>query len=275
MTPARKAALRRLARLLEGDVCLPQLDPEIALVHEFLERDDFHMQELADVVSLDPAVSAGVVRAANTAHYSRGKLVGSLRDACVRIGPKPIVAIALEVGVAAKFIVHAEPFASILRDMWRNSIVTSRVTGELARALSLQNPERLRAAALFHNIGELVVVQLLAESPVGRAPSLDLIASLVRVNHERLGRKLTEKWMLPHSVRRLAGRHHRVRPGAESPSDKLARELILAAWDVAVSAGYSYLPGQVGVDVERVLESLGLGPEVGDRLSSLIEAWEV
>jgi len=277
LSPAeeRKAALRRLARLLSGDVELPRLDPGIASLHQFLQTDDFHMQEVADVVGGDPSVAAGVVRVANTAHYSRGSTVGSLRDAVVRIGPKQVVAVALEVGVAEQFACDAEPFAGLIRKMWRNAIVTSRIAAELARALERKDPERIQVAALFHNIGEMVVVQLLADAPGERSPGEKMISALVRINHQRLGRQLTRKWMLPHPVRRLAGAHHDVRPGSESKEEKRVRQIVLAAWALAVTSGYRYLPGHERVDPYSPLEALGLGSDVADRIAELIEAWEV
>lgn len=269
----RKTALKRLAKLLGGDVELPRLDPAIASVHEFLEANDFHMQEVADAVAVDPTVAAGVVRVANTAHYSRGKAVGSLRDACVRIGPKQVVAITLEVGVEGRFVTSAEPYASILARMWRNAVVTSRIAAELARQLRREDPEKTQVAALFHNIGEMLTVQLLSEVPGLKAPSDEVIAALVAINHERLGRKLTEKWMLPHSVRRIAGAHHDVRPGSESQDDKAVRRIVMASWALAISFGYSYLPGHERIDPDSRLAELGLGSETVERVGALLEHW--
>ena len=269
----RKAALKRLAKLLDGDVELPRLDPEIASVHEFLEADDFHMQEVADAVAVDPTVAAGVVRVANTAHYSRGKTVGSLRDAVVRIGPKQVVAITLEVGVEGRFVTSVEPYSSLLARMWRNAVVTSRIAAELARQLRRRDPEKTQVAALFHNIGEMLTVQLLSEAPGVKAPSDEVIGALVEINHQRLGRKLTEKWMLPHSVRRLAGSHHDVRPGSESQEDKLVRQIVLAAWALATAAGYTYLPGHERVAPDSDLAAIGLGPETVERIGALLEQW--
>lgn len=259
----------------EDQLRLPVLDPKIASLHEFLSRDDYNMQEVADTVGRDAAVTAGVLRAANTAHYNRGTTIESLRDACVRIGPRRVVGIALEVSVQSQFQASRQPFGRILDNMWRNAIVTSRVVAELARGLRRSDADTLQVAALLHNIGELLTVKLLSQRPDPEELTEEQIAHEVSRNHEKVGRKLAEAWKLPHAICRLAGAHHRVPPGAESADEKVVRHLVLAGWALAISAGYSYLAGHEAIELDDYLTPLGLDHETAIPFIEQIADWEV
>lgn len=261
--------------LVDEDIRLPVLDAKIASLHEFLSRDDYNMQEVADTVGRDAAVTAGVLRAANTAHYNRGTTIESLRDACVRIGPRGVVGIALEVSVQSQFQASRQPFARILEDMWRNAVVTSRVVAELARGLRRNDADTLQVAGLLHNVGELLTVKLLAEQPDSDELSDEQIAEEVSRKHEKLGHKLAQAWKLPRAICRLAGAHHHVPAGAESADEKVVRCLVLAGWALAIAAGYSYLPGHEAIELEEYLAPLGLDRDAVAPFIDEISQWQI
>ena len=275
-TGVRPAVARLKEELRKGTVTIPILDPKVAAIQAFLTRDDYHIQEVSDTVGRDGALTAGVLRAANTAYYARGASVNSLRDACVRIGPRRVIGVALEVAVQNQFRVPQEPFRTILQALWQNSIVTSRVAGAIARAAGRDDSDDLQIAALLHNIGELLCVRLFSELDGGNdALPLAALADEIANIHEDFGMALATSWGLPASIIRIAGHHHRPVPGREPGDHTTIRHLVLAAWAMALAAGFTYLPGQDAIDPEPFLNAVALERALLDQIGQDLKTWEL
>ena len=272
----RPAVARLREELKKGTAKLAILDPQVARLQELLTQEDMSMQKVAAAVGRDGALTAGVLRIANSAHYSRGTPVESLLDACVRIGPKRVVGIALELALKNQFSISEEPFKGVLHKLWRNSVVTSRAAGTLSRMLSRKDADDIQVAALLHNIGEQVCIRVFAE--VSRGPdqvALDVVAEEVAQKHEDFGYALATTWKLPPLAVRLAGYHHRPPKGKEPQEHEQIRHIVLLAWKLAVAAGFSYLPGQDEMDLESSRVVLGLEQDAIDTLLGEMGGWKV
>ena len=55
-------------------------------VQEVVGRDDTSLKDVADIIGQDPAISARIIRVANSAIYSRGVPAGTVNAAISRIG---------------------------------------------------------------------------------------------------------------------------------------------------------------------------------------------
>ena len=281
-SPGQSAQLRpAVAKLLDslkaGAVRLPILDPRVVRLPEFLTTQNWSVDDLADTVTCDSNLAAGILRSANSAAHSRGKEITSLREACARFGSKAIVAIAFEITVKGQFTAPQEPCRTALRNSWRNAVVASRVAPLLGEMLRLPDREELRLATLFHNVGELLSICLLADldPPSGVVITPAQLAVEVGAMHEDLGVALATSWELPSSVIRLAGHHHRPTKEPEPKEEKLLRHLVLASWSIALRAGFTYFPGQDGVEPGAFLQALGLSEEQVAPLYEKITTWQV
>ncbi len=273
----RPSAVGLIDNLKAGAVRLPVLDPRVARLPEFLSRRDWSIDELVDTVTGDSSLSAGILRSANSIAYSRGKEIASMREACTWLGSKAIVAIAFEITVKGQFAVPQEPFRTALKGSWRNAIVASRAAPLLAEVLQLPDREDLRLLTLFHNVGELAALSMLAEldrpSAVAMTPAQ--LAIEVEAVHEELGAVLATSWRLPTPLIRLAGHHHRPAREPEPKDEKLIRHLVLASWAIAQRAGYTYFPDQAGVGLEASLKEIGLSEAQVTPILEKIKAWRV
>jgi len=268
---------------------------------EFLTTEDWTIEDLADAVTRDSNLAAGVLRRANSALFGRGKELTSPREACTRLGSKAVVALAFELIIGAQFKAPQEPYRTVLKNAWRNAIVASRVAPPLGRVLMssdtadssmvrrprlnqevgrmLLSPDAadLSLLALFHNLGELLCVCLLAE--LARLPSLavtpEQLAVEVEALHEILGAALATSWKLPSSVIRLVGHHHRPAQQPEPKEQELLRNLILASWSMALKAGFTYLPGHESVSTGDFLEVLGLDEQRVKHVYERVRTWPV
>ena len=249
-----------LEQLHAGTLKLPVMDPRLTQIQSTMERPDATIDDTVKVVGGDPVVAASVLRLANSSYYRLQAKVGNLREACVRLGIKKVFAIAIEVLYKKQFELKQEPHRTVLTRMWRNMYISARFCGRLCALLSRQDAEEMYLAALLHNAGEMLVIQLLAELAHASGEEQDMAAAAREVTriHQPMGAALARSWGLPELVLRLSGHHHEPRSDPEPAPQRAERSLVLAAWNLAISIGYTYLPGQEGEDPQEHLTALGL-----------------
>lgn len=137
--------------------------PDICLrLQERLSDPGAELDELATLLSLDPGLSARVLKLANSAFYGNAGTVESVGRALRLMGANELYNLVLASAVT-------EAFAGVPADLldmssfWRHSVVTGLLTRELGRICGIRQGERLFVAGLLHNIGKLALIAHLPE----------------------------------------------------------------------------------------------------------------
>lgn len=271
-----RPAFRKLrAELARGDVRFPVLDPKVPKL-QALAGGSPGVEEVVELIGRDPALAGNVVRMANSAFYKRGGDATNLHEACVRLGTSRAVTIALEALTRNSFQAKNRKFRAVLESMWRNAVVTSRFAEILAKRGGYRDPSEARIAALFHNIGETLLVQLIADIPDSTHFTLEDVAKNVEKTHEDFGRALAVAWGLPQMFVVLAGYHHKPRTSPEPPDERNLRLLTVIAWKLALQAGFTYFPDQEDADPEAEIDAMKVLPRaIGPELVEQAQEWEL
>ena len=250
-----------LADLKAGRIELPVIAPVTQEIQELGSRPTCGIADVMSVVGQDPAITASILRIANSSQYRPERPITNLRAACLRLGNKRVLAIAQQVLVQELFGSGPGPVRTLVQAMWRNLLVTAHGARELAMLVDHPDPDAVQVAAMMHNLGEVVLVRLLADlKGAGEADETFALqaAGTVAENHEAVGRLLLQGWKMPPAIVALAGDHHRKPLRPEGRSQELLRHLVTAAWTCACRGGFDYLPGQAAADPGPALEALGL-----------------
>jgi HD-like signal output (HDOD) protein/CheY-like chemotaxis protein len=251
---------RRLKSCLTADdIKLPVLDPQVATLQSLASSEE-GISQIIQLVERDPALSAGVFRVANSTYYSQHKRVSNLQQACVRLGNKTILGVAIEVALRRALKLDREPFRTVLAKMWNNVLTTARLASQLARATRPGEADDLYAAGLLHNVGELLMTFLLSravDDQLSAEAILEGLAGAVQEHHEWFGARFARSWNLPALATTLASRHHEGPPD-EPGADRARRMLVLASWALAVKQGGAYLPGITASDPLPLLVEAGI-----------------
>jgi len=263
--------------LRDGSISIPVVDPNVANLQRFLTRSDYTMQDVADAVSRDGALAAGVLRIANSAQYSRGAAVSSLLEACSFLGANRVVGIALEVAVRNQFTLSDEPFRSIMSSIWKNAAVTARAAEHLGRATGRGDTDNLHLMGLLHNLGEVVCIKLFSDARrLGHSlPPVERMCAEIFAIHEQFGRAVATAWKLPKPLVKVIARHHRPASNPERPADRATRALIVGAWALAVENGYPYFPEHPQSESKKYLQLVDLKPEAVEKLVAEIPSWGI
>lgn len=188
-----------LKKLKDDALVLPTL-PEVAMrVQEVVGRSDASLKQVAEVIGQDAAISARIIKVANSALYSRGVPAESINSAVSRIGLIQIKSIATSVAMEQLFISTNEMVWEVMDEVWRTSIDVTAASCAMLQmynkrhSTSRLNFDTLTLAGLVHNIGALPVLTE-AEANPHLFTSIDQLRALVRKMQGPLGRAVLKSW---------------------------------------------------------------------------------
>jgi len=175
--------------------------PEVAqkLLKSF-DRDDLSLHEVADLVGQDQALSAKVLRLANSARYSPSRTVSSIKDAAASLGMRSLRDLTLSACLSGAF--PKAPFFDRL-EFWRGNLAVAAYTQPLARALD-QDEDSAYIGGLMLRTGRILMLMVnpattqLAER---HAVELDSLIgyefSLLGCSHPEVTAELARHWRFP------------------------------------------------------------------------------
>jgi HD-like signal output (HDOD) protein len=144
--------------VVRGEFEVPVLPNVTAEIMKLLNDPNVGMNKLEQVIKQDPAMSARLIKTANSVMYRGAMEISSLQNAMARIGLKNVKDIAITMGIQSKAFNIAN-FEDVLSQIWKNSLSCAIVSQQLAKSL-LGDRESAFLAGLLSNIGKPVLVQI-------------------------------------------------------------------------------------------------------------------
>ena len=226
---SKREALQRL-----GDrVILPTLPEVVADINRMLDDPRAGVAEMGERVARDPALTAAVLRIANSSFYGLAQPVLSGPEAAAVIGAHALRNVVLQASIMKRYGACAHLPGLGLQDLFDHCLFTA----QLAKALSRMVPGPLPLGAdefftcgLLHDVGKLLLIDGLGEEYLDvvrharRAGRALHLAEQDRLGftHVDVGALLAARWELPQELANAIQYHH-------GP-----REAILASAEVAV-----------------------------------------
>jgi HD-like signal output (HDOD) protein len=199
MTAEHQVLVGLLKKLKDDALVLPTL-PEVAMrVQEVVARPETSLKQVGDIIGQDAAISARIVKVANSVMYCRGPKAENIRAAVNRIGLVKIKTIATSVAMEQLFISSNEMVWEVMDEVWHTSIEVTAAAGSMLLMYNRRNPskaldrETLTLAGLVHNIGALPVLTE-AESQPELFTSIEQLRLLVRKMQGPIGRAVLKSW---------------------------------------------------------------------------------
>ncbi len=159
------ALLTILAEKIRNDsLVLPTL-PEIAVkVRQSADDPNINLNKMGDVIALDPALSARILKIANSAYVGRSVKVETINQAVTRIGLRQITNIATALAMEQLFVSKNAVVKAMLDKVWKLSIEVAAVAMATMKAYIKENKhtslnlDTITLATLVHNIGVLPIL---------------------------------------------------------------------------------------------------------------------
>ncbi len=235
---------------------LGKLPPFRAVACELMRRvrqDEVSMREIAELIRADAALSADVLRLANSPLFGLSRQVRSILHALALLGAERIRGLALTAALEAMF--SEAGHAPAMRLCWRHNLACALLAENLAAA-AVMEPDAAYTAGILHDIGRLA---LLAVRPSAYAALLETASGEERdplameraafgVDHCEAGAWLVRSWQFPAEFESIAGHHH-----DPAPEDRFdVPELVHVACLTADMVGFQVAGPRVEWDLERI-----------------------
>lgn len=218
-------AVEFLLRRMQRSQDFPALSETVRTLNRLSASDERSTENLAAVIVRDFALTNKILKVVNSAYYAgfAGK-VGTVSRAIVVLGIKPIRALAASLILFEQLA--GDRSAERVRALIGKSMFSALLARELAEDAGKAAAEEAFLAAMFHNLGELLVAFYLPEEDqaIMDAMAADGITAIqaqhkvLGVDFDHLGIAVGKTWNFPNtitfSMKRLPG-HELDTPASE------------------------------------------------------------
>jgi putative nucleotidyltransferase with HDIG domain len=222
---------KRLQQIIGNIRNLPTPPIVFEQIQKVINNPDTSVNDVAQILSEDPAMSVKVLKLTNSAFYGLARKVDSVNHAVMVIGLEAVKNLVLSASVLGMFKSNAAT-KQYHADFWRHSLTTALTARMVAREFQggkKLNPDPAFSAGLIHDIGKMIICSFLPKDHeeiqkyLEEHPDVtDLQAETIVLgfNHAQLGRQLAITWKLPERLGDTIGYHHS--PDMENASDDFA-----------------------------------------------------
>ena len=218
------------------------------------------------IVSMDPALSARLLRLVNSPFYGFAARIDSITRAVAMVGTRQLVMLAMGATLITAF--KGVPVSLVnMQSFWAHSISCGAASRQLSGFLKTTPNEGFFVAGLLHDVSRLLIYSLLPNHALYILTEAkrrqDSVHSLEReilgFGHEDLGAELLQLWRCPDDLIQRVHMHH-----STLTEDSSAEDAILpTANALSLALGYGS-SGEIFVLPFSVIawEKLNISPEL-------------
>lgn len=193
-------------------------------INREMANSDPDFNHLAELIGSDVALSASLIKVANSPYYGFGKKVRSVQEALLVLGLK--ITVRTIAGLSLQAVFKRAPS---FERFWDASACTARVSGWLVQQLPRGHGIRAEDAytfGLFRDCGIPVLMMPFPEyreilQQANEEASLPFTAvedAALSINHAIVGAELAENWLLPEDIHQAIRDHHALSALLPNPS---------------------------------------------------------
>ncbi len=199
--------------LASEETQLPAFDKTAMKIQREISRPEPDIEAIRSAIREDQALTAQVLKMANTAFFKGLSKVETVRDAIVRLGIEQISNIVLLVTQKNIFKAGDPEVRAFMERLWRHSVGTATGSAWLAKKSGYaQLSSQAFVAGLLHDIGKLFLLTVIESIREKNAypfnPSKDFVMEIMDNLHTDQGWRLTQNWNLPDVYCVVARDHH-------------------------------------------------------------------
>lgn len=195
-------------------------------VTELMRSPDSSAKDFEVVISVDPNLSARLLRIANSSFYSFASRVDTISRAVAVLGMRDLYALVTAVSAVKSFSKIASDLVN-MDTFWRHSIMTGLLARNLANRCNVLNGERLFVVGLLHDIGSLVLFNrlpdLCRDLMLATGGNEDVLHhaewETLGFTHAHVAAQLLDTWQLPATLTAAIGGHHDPSSAGEATLD--------------------------------------------------------
>lgn len=261
-----------ILKALEHDkLVLPTL-PEVALrVREVADNPNSDLHKMAEVIGNDAALSARILRVANSPLLRASRVIDDLQTALARLGMEYTCNLATGLAMEQMFQATSDLVDRRLREVWNRSSEVAGICHVLCKHYTKLRPDQATLAGLVHQIGVLPVLTYAEEHPSLLVDSLTL-DKVIDELQAPLGDRILKAWDFSEELAHIPSQH--LDFSRQAPQADYADIVTIAVLQSYV--GSNSPMAQVDHSQVTAFERLGLDPDMqfaeAEDLSAEMEA---
>lgn len=194
---------KKLIDLIQGELSLPS-PPAIAVqILNAVQEDEVALTRLAEIIAKDPALSAKVLRVANSGIFACISEVSSISRATSVLGTTLVKNIALSFILTQEFKDRSQTIFDFDR-FWKKSVVVASIADLICKEVSFPNPD-IFVSGLLQEIGMAVIflskghayTALLEKVANNSAALIASETATFGYNHQEVAYALFCSWNIP------------------------------------------------------------------------------
>jgi putative nucleotidyltransferase with HDIG domain len=254
------------SEILAGIKKLPAFSTTVVRLSELVQDAESGPGEFEAVVQPDMALTANLLRMANSAYFGLSRRIGSAREAITLLGVRRVFELGAMAAVDAVVPETLPGYGIDASVFWTHSVAVAVIAERLSKERKLAAPTLTFTAGLLHDVGKLVISSFLAEKveplrselSVGGMSLVACEQKLLSADHAQIGAELGGVWNLPEEVVKVIASHHAPNLVNEGRGDVLV-DLVHAADCLSHAMGFGADVGGMHRQVEdAAIARLGL-----------------
>jgi len=186
---------------------IPTLKSSKLRLFSALEDDATDIKDIERIIISDPAMSAKIVKIANSPFYRHEAKIKGMHEAILTIGLDMVKCITLSMSIMESFGASTK----VANRLWTHSYSV----GLLALSLGKNKEERewLFSGGLLHDLGKMVLLYLEPDlyTPLFNKgwPGIEDEQQILSTDHTQLGEFVAKRWHFPQEVVNIIRHHHK------------------------------------------------------------------
>lgn len=254
---AEKVRTEIITAINNDQLVLPTL-PEVALkVREVADDPDADIDKLNQVISGDAALSARIIRVANSPLLRASRAIEDLRTALMRLGIQYTCNIATGLAMEQMFQATSDLVDMRMREVWSRSSEVAGISHVLCKHYTRLRPDQATLAGLVHKIGVLPILTYAEDHPALLKDSFTLDAVIDEL-HGPIGDLILKTWGFPEELAHIPTQH--INFSRQSPKADYGDIVTVAMLQSYL--GTDSPMAKVDCTQVKAFERLGLDPEM-------------
>ncbi len=199
MSSIAETALQEIVELIDNDrLVLPTL-PEIALqARETAEDPDASAADLAKVINNDAAMTARIIKVANSPIMRGAREIQDVQMAIARLGLTCISNLVTGLAMEQMFQATSDLIDSTMRKSWHHSTEVAGIANIICKHYTRLKPDQATLAGLIHNIGILPILTYAEEFDRFNDPIT--LQNVIAEIHPQIGARILKSWDFPEEL---------------------------------------------------------------------------
>lgn len=208
-----KISLEKIVSEVEDLPALPQVTIQVMKIADDPKAT---AQDMNNAIIQDQALTAKVLKLANSAYYGFSRKVSTVTEATVMLGFKAVKSIVLAASVSGMMSREVTGYALAPGELWQHSLACAIACRMIARKVKYPVPDIAYTAGLLHDIGKVILNhhvegvyhEVVEKIEAGNTSFYDTEVEILGFSHADVGAKVAAKWNLPEELAEAIAHHH-------------------------------------------------------------------